>query len=431
MGAYSGHPPCRQAGGANDRHSYVLWRTDGACHSADIGGAPPGRGKRHERDIHERVSLSDKPRPPDPGARHRIRELTQAIGDPRAHSWALACLLLLAILVVLHLARDLVLPIVLAFILSLVFAPVVRGLKRLHIPESLSAGVIVIGLLAAFFGGAYNLAEPAGVWLEKAPQGLREIGIKLRHIAGQVSDVTEATREVQDLTQDMAGGDKNDKKAQEVTIKAPTLAGAILDAARDFAVSAISTLILLYFLLASGDLFLRKIIAVTPRLADKKRAADISQQIETEVSSYLFTVTMINAVLGCAVALAMVLLGVPNPVLWGVMVGTFNYVPYLGDIASFSVLTIVGLLTFDDLWRGLLVPAVFYVLTAAEGYVITPMVLGRRLSLNPVVIVLSVLFWGWMWGILGALLAVPILVVLKTFCDHVEPLQRFGEFLDA
>lgn len=209
----------------------------------------------------------------------------------------------------------------------------------------------------------------------------------------------------------------------------PTLTGTVLYSARDFVLAALSTMVLLYFLLASGDLFLRKTIAVTPRFSDKKRAVDIAQQVEMAVSRYLFTVAIINIGLGASVALAMYLMGVPNPVLWGVMVGTLNFIPYIGDIVSFSVLTVVGLLTFDPLWQSLMVPGVFYLLTALEGYLITPLIVSRRLSLNPVVIILSVLFWGWMWGVPGALLAVPILVALKTVCDRVESLQVFGEYL--
>lgn len=331
-------------------------------------------------------------------------------------------------LTALHLASDLVVPVVAALILNLVCLPAVRGMKKLRIPMSIGAGVVVLGLLAAFLGGAYNLAEPAGVWLDRAPQGLREIDAKLRRIAGSVNEVTSATEQMQDMTEKMANGGGG-KKTQEVTMKTPSLASKALGVVREFALSMISTLVLLYFLLSCGDLFLRKTIAVTPRLADKKRAVDIAHQVESAVSTYLLTVTIINVGLGGVVALAMYVLGVPNPVLWGVMVGVFNFVPYLGDIASFSVLTIVGLLAFDDLWRSALAPLVFYALSAAEGYLITPLILGRRLSLNPVVIVFSVLFWGWMWGIPGALLAVPILVVLKTLCDRVSHLQVFGEFL--
>ena len=345
-------------------------------------------------------------------------------------SWVLSGLLLLATLTVLYLARDLVLPIVMALILSLVFLPAVRGMKKLRFPEPLGAAVVVLGLLAAFLGGAYRLAEPASAWLHRTPQGLHEINVKIRHITGSVQEVATATAQVQDMTKQMAGGG-NEKKLQEVIVQGPSLTTAVLDAAREFSLTAIGTLVLLYFLLASGDMFLRKTIAATPRFSDKKRAVDIAQQVEAEVSTYLFTVTMINAVLGGVVTLAMSLLGVPNPLLWGVMVGVLNYIPYLGDITSISILTIVGLLTFDELWRALLVPGVFYLLTAVEGYFITPLIVGQRLSLNPVVIVLSVLFWGWMWGIPGALIAVPILVALKTLCDRVESLQVFGEFLGA
>ncbi len=375
--------------------------------------------------------MSDEPHSSDSEPSHDIERLALAVEDPRTHSWAVTGLLLLAVLTVLHLARDLVLPIVIASILSLVFLPAVRGMKRLRIPVPLGAGIVVLGLLAAFLGSVSYLAEPAGTWLARAPQSLREIEAKVRRITGSVHEVAEATEKVQDMTEQIATGAGNQKKIQEVVVKEPALVGTVFGAVKEFAITAISTLVLLYFLLACGDLFLRKTIAAMSRFSDKKRAVDIAHQVEAAVSTYLLTVAMINVGLGGAVALALYLLGVPNPILWGVMVGVLNFVPYLGDIISISVLTIVGLLTFDDLWQGLLVPGAFCLLTAAEGYILTPLIVGRRLSLNPVVIVLSVLFWVWMWGIPGALLAVPILVALKTLCDRVDSLHVFGEFLGA
>jgi len=364
-----------------------------------------------------------------------LREaVTVAVADPSlknapSGTWALPPLLLLAVLTVLFLARELILPVVAALILSLVFLPLVRGMKKIFIPAPVGAGLVVLSLLAGLVGGVYNLAEPASEWLDKAPQSLREIDSKLRSITGSVHNVATATAQVQDITEKLTNGGEPKKKPREVIVKEPTIAGAFFYSARDFTVSTISTLVLLYFLLASGDLFLRKTIAVTPRFSDKKRAVDIAQQVEAAVSRYLFTVAFINIALGCAVTLAMYLLGVPNPVLWGVMVCMLNFIPYIGDIISFSVLTVVGLLTFDQLWQSLLVPGVFYLLTAIEGYLITPIIVSRRLSLNPVVIILSVLFWGWMWGVAGALLAVPILVALKTVCDRVDSLHVFGEYL--
>ncbi|HPW32330.1 MAG TPA: AI-2E family transporter [Arenimonas sp.] len=378
--------------------------------------------------------MNDKPdvleRSPDESGITTNREPIQA-SEKNASSgtWALPGLLLLAVLTLLYLARELVLPVVAALILSLVFLPLVRGMKKILIPAPLGAGLVVLGLLAGLVGGIYNLADPASEWLDKAPQSLREIDSKLRTVTGSVHNVATATAQVQDITEKLTNGGETKKKPREVIVKEPTIAGAFFYSAKDFTVSIISTLVLLYFLLASGDLFLRKTIAVTPRFSDKKRAVDIAQQVEVAVSRYLFTVAFINVCLGGAVTLAMYLLGVPNPVLWGVMVCALNFIPYIGDIISFSVLTVVGLLTFDQLWQSLMVPGIFYLLTAIEGYLITPIIVSRRLSLNPVVIILSVLFWGWMWGVAGALLAVPILVAMKTVCDRVDSLNVVGEYL--
>jgi predicted PurR-regulated permease PerM len=374
--------------------------------------------------------MSDHPESSGPNSPHALSERTTFSQAQSTHTWASTGLFILALLAALHVARDVVLPIFVALLLYWMFAPVMRGMKKLRIGPPLGAAIIVLGLLSIFVGGIYGLAEPARTWLERAPKVLRQIGAELNLITAPVKEVTSATEKVQELAERIAGSDTN-RKVQEVVVRERSLGTIVVSAAKEFSLSAISALILLYFLLASGDLFLRKVIAATPQLADKKRAVDISRQVESDISTYLFTVTAINVALGCAVALAMYLMSVPNPMLWGVVVGTLNFVPYVGDVASFATLTIVGLLTFDELWRSLLVPGVFYALTAIEGYFVTPLILGQRLSLNPVVIVLSLLLWSWLWGIPGALLAVPILVVLKTVSERVDSLKQYGEFLHA
>ncbi len=377
------------------------------------------------------ASVSPEPTPVEPAAAIEPPAPTAKSPPYRAlaGAWAVKGLFILALIASLKLARELLLPVVTALILSLVFLPVVRGMRKLFIPAPVAGAIIVIGVFALVFTGVYNLAGPAGDWVAKAPQSLKEISTKLRGVAGSVKDVATATAQVQSMTQAMATGGASSGKIQEVTVQAPSMAGTVLGAAQEFAISTARTFVLLYFLLASGNLFLRKVVAATPRFTDKKREVDIANQVETAVSSYLFTVTLINIALGTAVGFAMYFMGVPNPVLWGVMAALFNFVPYLGEMTSIVVLTIVGLLSFDDLLHSLMVPIVFYLLSAIEGYLVTPMVLGKRLSLNPVVIVLSVLFWGWMWGIPGALLAVPILIAIKTTCDRVDSLNVIGEFI--
>ncbi len=198
---------------------------------------------------------------------------------------------------------------------------------------------------------------------------------------------------------------------------------------QDLLGSALVVFVLLYFLLASGDLFLSKLIRVLPKLRDKKRAVQIARDTEDQISSYLITTTAINLVFGVAVGVAMYLLGVPNPVLWGVLAAITNYVPYLGALAMVAILGLVALLQFGDPGRTLLVPGVFLALNLVESMLLTPILLGQRLTLNPVVVFVGVLFWGWLWGVVGAILAVPILAAFKIVCDHVERPAPVGEFL--
>jgi predicted PurR-regulated permease PerM len=315
-------------------------------------------------------------------------------------------------------------PVVLALLFSLLLLPAVRTLRRARIPEPLGAALVLLSVLGVLGVGVYELAGPAYSWMTAAPQSLRTVEAKLRDLKRPVATLGRATEQVERIAQ-VTGA--NNKTA--VAVQTPTLGERLFDQAADFATSAFILIVLLYFLLASGDLFLRKLIRVLPRLEDKRRAVEIAQQIEREVSRYLATVTMMNIGLGLAVWGSMWLIGLPNPLLWGAMVAVTNFVPYLGATLCYAVLGIVGFLTFNSLGHCLLPPAVFLVLNILEAFLITPTVLGRRLTLNPVVLFLGLTFWGFLWGIPGAILAVPGMVVLKILCDHIEPLAPIGEFL--
>jgi predicted PurR-regulated permease PerM len=338
---------------------------------------------------------------------------------------ALTGLFVLAAFYTLYFARAFFLPIVLALLLSLLLTPLVRGLKRLRLPGPLAAGLVLLALFGGVGWGIYELSGPAYEWMQKAPQSLRKVERKLRDLKRPVQTIGRATEQVEKIA-DVGGA----AATPEVTVQAaPTLGERLLSGTTELVAAAAVMFVLLFFLLASGDLFLRKLIKVLPSLADKKRAVEIARQVESDISTYLWTVSLINLGLGLAVWGAMALIGLPNPLLWGVLAAVTNYIPYLGAIVCYAVFGMVGFLTFDDLGRALLPVGAFLVLNLLEAYVFTPMILGRRLTLNPVVIFLGLTFWGWLWGITGAILAVPIMVVFKIFCDHIEPLAPIGEFL--
>lgn len=346
----------------------------------------------------------------------------------KVRSRALTGIFILMLFYTLYFSAPILLPIILALLASLLLRPVVRGLNALYIPPSLGAALVLIALISLLATGVYLLSEPAAAWLERAPHTFREVQIKLRTISEPLEKVQEKTREVEEQVEKLTDLD-GESAERVVEIKSPGLTHLVLTGTPQLIAEVVITLILLYFLLASGDSFLRKVVRVTPKLSDKKRAVEIARSIQHDISHYLITITVINLLLGAAVAAVMYLLGVPNALLWGAMTTALNFIPYAGPLVALGVIVLVSLLTFDDPSRALLVPAVFLALTSLEGQFVTPMILGRRLALNPVVIFLSLTVWGWLWGAVGVFVAVPLLVSIKIFCENIEPLQPVAEFL--
>ncbi len=339
-------------------------------------------------------------------------------------SVALTGLFVLATVYTLYFARSFLLPIVLAMLLSFLFAPLIRALKRFGVPEAVSAAAVLVTLIGGATYGVYALSTPASTWIAAAPDTLRKLDDKVRTLRKPVQKVSQAAEQVEHMAT-VAG----DAKVQKVEVQQPGLTEILFSRTQGFLAGALVTFVLLYFLLASGDLFLRKLVRILPTLEDKKVAVEVAHQIEGHISRYLLTVTMINVALGAIVAVVCAVVGMPNAVLWGVMVGTFNFVPYVGPFASMVVLAVVGISTFDSLGHALLTPGIYFCIDAIEANVITPSLLGHHLSLNPVVIFVGVTFWGWLWGIAGALLAVPMLAAFKILCDEIKPLATVGEFL--
>jgi predicted PurR-regulated permease PerM len=198
-----------------------------------------------------------------------------------------------------------------------------------------------------------------------------------------------------------------------------------------FAGGLFTTLLVLFFLLLSGDTFLRRLVEVLPSFSEKRQAVDISQQIERDISAYLVTISIMNALVGIGTGLAVWACGLGDPVLWGTLAFLLNYVPILGPLTGVVIFGLVGLLSFDELWRALLPAACYLTIHLIEGETVTPMLLARRFTLNPVLVMLSLIFWHWMWGVPGAILAVPMLAIAKIICDRIKPLAPVGHFLEG
>ena len=339
-------------------------------------------------------------------------------------SVALSGLFILAVLYTTYFVRAILLPLVLAVMLSYLLRPITRLLRRGKIPPLISAAIVLVGMLGVVGYGIFSVTTPAASWLQKAPYSFQQLERKLLPLKKPMQEVAQASGEIEKLaTPESASG------RTTVEVKRHPIADTLLLHTPELASSAVLLFILLFFLLAYDGVFLSKVIRALPTLSDKKRAVFIATEIESHVSRYLFTQTIINISLGIAVGAVLNLLGLPNPLMWGVMVALLNFVPYLGALTGIVCVTLGAILSFDSLGYALLFPAAYLALAILEGNLITPLIMGRSLTLNPVIILLSLVFWGWMWGIVGVILAVPLLAAFKIFCAHIHSMEPIAEFL--
>ena len=329
----------------------------------------------------------------------------------------------------LYFGREFLLPMTLALLIALTFRPAIRYLADHHIPPLLTASICLVTFI---FGGLlliYVLIGPVNIWIADFPLYTKTFVGKIQTIRNSIDSFVALTDRIQ-----AASSPSPNIALQEVVVRQSTVMtyiGQITGYSAGIVTTAAVALVTAGFLMASGDLFYAKLVHVLPSMTDKKRALRIVYEVEREVSSYLLIVTAINAGLGLSVSVAFHALGMPLPYLWGILVFFLNFIPYIGAVLGIGLSAFMAIVTYDSLSFALLVPMAYTLCTLTESQLITPLFLGRRLQLNPVAILVSLAFWTWIWGLAGTMIAVPLLVTLRVFCDHIDGWSGIGEFLSA
>ncbi|SHF75559.1 Predicted PurR-regulated permease PerM [Litoreibacter ascidiaceicola] len=345
--------------------------------------------------------------------------------DLRAIRQSLAVLTTLSFFVVAYFARELILPILLGFLIALTLSPVNRFIQRTGLPAAVSAVFLIlfaasgIGFVVFFVGGTVS------EWSDDAPSLLRQLKYKLSGVSETLEAVQKTSKDIEQIASD------TDATVQSVAVKPPSLLNSAVTIATSTATTIAVALILALFLLASGDMFYRKLTQSFPTLSGKKRALSTVYDIERQVSGYLLTITLINAGLGIAVGIAMWMIGLEYAYIWGIAAFLLNYLPVLGGVIGTLLVAAYAIVTFDSLSYALLAPISYQVLTSSEAQFVTPYIVGRRMELNIVAVFLTVVLWGWLWGIAGVIVAVPFLLVFKVVCNNFESLTVIGSFLSS
>jgi predicted PurR-regulated permease PerM len=354
-----------------------------------------------------------------------------ALSSADARTVSLVILAVLACLYTLYVAAEIILPLILAVLLNLLLTPAKRVLtERLRIPAPLSALLLILLLFSFVAAVGFTVSLPASNWIAKAPQSLTTLQERLGFLARPLDMLHRGVEQVQHLLQPAPPQEVPTVAVQQ----SPAIGGVgitILQGTRAALGQVLTLVVLLFFLLVAGGTLLRGVVEILPSFGDKRRAVEIAHEIERNISGYLVTISLMNFAVGIANGVSMWVQGMPDPLLWGTLAFLLNYIPILGPLAGMVIFFFVGLFSTNGIWPALLPPAVYLVIHILEGESITPMLLARRLTLNPVLVIVSLFFWDWMWGVAGAFLAVPMLAVLKIICDHIEPLMPIGHLLGA
>ena len=343
--------------------------------------------------------------------------------EPRAIF--LGGLLTLALLAAAYVTREIAIPLMFAMILELMLRPVMRLLERIRLHRMAAALLIIFVVLIVIIMLGAAVAGPAGAWMARLPDGVPRLEQRL-------SFLREPMNMALGFFQKIEGGSAGAApRLSPIGLAATEVLGALFSGARGFVSELFTTILFLYFLLLAGDSFLRKLVEILPHFGAKRQAIDISLQIEDDIGAYLVTITVMNALVGFAAAATMHWTAVGDPLLWGIVAFLLNFAPIIGPAIGVFVFVLAGLLTIENVWYALVPAGIYFGIHLIEGEMLTPMLLARRFTVNPLLVILSLVFWFWMWGIPGAILSAPMLAILKIISDHVRPLAALGHLLEA
>lgn len=329
----------------------------------------------------------------------------------------LVWLSMLATLSIMFFAKALMVPVLLAVFLALSLNPLVASLSRRWLPRALIAMLVMTAGTAVIVFVGIAVAEPAQRWVERAPEAARLLTPRMRAMTQQIEAAGRAT-------QNMMGTRAEGPPSPVLFDVWETVA-----AAPRLVVTVFSVFLLVYFFLVYGEVLLRRAVSLTSSFASRRNAVDIVRVMQHEMSRYLFTTTTINTLVGVGATLIAFATGIPDPLLWGVMALLLNFIPYFGPLCMTLLFALLGMLTYAKLGPGLTPAGLFAAMVIIEGQFLTPLVLGRRMKINPLMILLWLMLLGWLWGAVGIVIAVPLLVALKIVCQRVEGWDWFAHLL--
>jgi predicted PurR-regulated permease PerM len=353
-----------------------------------------------------------------PGSSRSTRRISRHL---RAIRISLTGMILLATVYTVAIGKSLLVPLVLAAFIGLALNPIVVAAARVRLPRWFAAVTVMLLLGLGLVSAVTTLSTPALNWFHEAPAAMRTFAPKIKPMTQQIEAASRAT-------QNLVGGAVA-RNAPQASNDFGFTAWDIVAGAPKVLASVLTVALLVFFFLLYGDEILRRAVEISPTFAYKRHTVSIVRSIQTEVSSYLLLTAAINVTLGLVTAGMLYLYGVPDPLLWGSVAAIANFIPYVGAITTTTILSVVGVLHFQELGPALLPAATFAGITAIEGNLLTPMLQGRRSRLSPVAILLWLLVWGWIWGIPGALLAVPMLTCVKLITAKLRGWEWFAHMI--